>query len=79
MLGFSLVKRDPFQPLMNRAVRVMLLLIPDIGADPLDVLGAETDNSVSGLPFKTFLPQLGVGFVRRCALELADQLADPRS
>jgi hypothetical protein len=63
MLGFSLIKRDPFQPLMIRSVGVVLILIPDIGSDPVEILGTETDNSISGLPFKTFLSELRIGFV----------------
>ncbi len=78
MFGFSPVPRMryPLQPVHRLPRRVPFFLIAHIGANPLQILGTETDNAVAGLPLEHFLSQLLVGLVRRRPFQSADKITD---
>ena len=77
-VGSRLVPGDALQSIVDRSPLVVLSLVTNVSTDPLQILGAETDNAIAGLPLKDLLPfaYLLVDVVRRTAFELADPLAD---
>jgi len=77
--GFQ--RLDPFQPVVNLSLGVVLTLVADVPPHPLQVFRAETDDAVAVLPFEDLAtrPELLVRLVGGRALQLTDQLTDEDS
>lgn len=71
------VMRNPLQPLVCRAPRMMLTLIRYVFNHPRQITSTKTHDSITGLPLQRFrVPaQPLIHVVRRPTLQLADEIA----
>ena len=65
-LGNMSVRLDPHQSVVDRSIRMMFALVPNVFEHPWKIAGTKADYAVAPLPFEGFAE-----FVRACPFDLS--------